>query len=70
MLSNLIGELAKRRISNQELANFLGVHRNSIYNKLMGETDFTLSEAFKIYNRYFQGLDFIWLFTPALTNRG
>lgn len=63
MLANLIGELAKRRITNQELAELLGLHRNSIANKLYGSTDFTLREAIMIYDTYFQGCDFRWLFT-------
>ena len=65
MLVNLIGELAKRRITNNELAELLVCHRNSITNKLYGTSDFTLKEALRIYNRYFQGCDFLWLFTVA-----
>lgn len=63
MLANLVGELAKKKITNQELAELLGVHRNSISNKLLGQTEFTVREALIIYDQYFAGIDFRWLFT-------
>ena len=65
MLANLIGELAKRRITNQELADLLGIHRNSVSNKLYGMSEFTLREAITIYDKYFSDCDFRWLFTHA-----
>lgn len=65
MLTNLIGELAKKRITNQELAELLGIHRNSVANKLYGDTAITLKEAFTIYDTYFSEMDFRWLFEQA-----
>ena len=62
MLANLIGELAKKRITNQELAELLGIHRNSVANKLYGDTAITLKEALTIYDTYFSEMDFRWLF--------
>lgn len=63
MLANLVGELAKKRITNQELAELLGIHRNSVANKLYGDTPLTLREAFTIYDTYFSEMDFRWLFS-------
>ena len=34
MRINLIGEMAKRRITTNALAELLGCHRNSVHNKL------------------------------------
>ena len=63
MLANLVGELAKKRITNQELSELLGIHRNSVANKLYGDTAITVNEAFTIYDKYFSGMDFRWLFS-------
>lgn len=65
MLANLVGELAKKRITNQELSELLGIHRNSVANKLYGDTALTVKEAFTIYDTYFSGMDFRWLFEQA-----
>ena len=62
MRINLIGEMAKRRISSNMLAELLGCHRNSIHNKLYGISEFTLSEALLIYDTYFSDLNFRALF--------
>ena len=67
MLANLVGELAKKRITQQDLSELLGIHRNSVANKLFGDTSMTVKEAFAIYDTYFtdSGLDFRWLFEQA-----
>lgn len=48
MYANLKGELAKRGIRQNEIAHLLGVHENSINNKINGKSRFTIDEAFKI----------------------
>lgn len=67
MLANLVGELAKKRITQQDLSELLGIHRNSVANKLFGDTSMTVKEAFAIYDAYFagSGIDFRWLFEQA-----
>ncbi|MEE1085783.1 MAG: hypothetical protein U0L05_01215 [Schaedlerella sp.] len=37
---NLKGEMANRRVSIENLANLLGIHRNSAANKVNGTVDF------------------------------
>lgn len=65
MRINLIGEMAKRQITTNALAELLGCHRNSVHNKLYGITEFTLSEAFLIFDTYFSDLNFRFLFASA-----
>ena len=60
--SVLVGELAKKRITNEAIANLLDVHRNSVYNKLNGGSSFTVDEAIKIRDTYFPNMDLKELF--------
>lgn len=57
MRTNLIGEMAKRGISINDVAELLGIHRNSVSNKLYGKSAFTLDEAIAVYDRYFSDLN-------------
>lgn len=66
--ANLIGEMAKRRITINDIAELLGVHRNSVANKLYGKTRFSLDEALAIYDRYFSDCDFRTLFAAAIVD--
>lgn len=68
--SNLIGEMAKRHITNEDISKLLGIHRNSVANKLNGKSKFTVQEAFEIQKALFSDLSIIYLFdtqaeTPA-----
>ena len=49
----LIGEMAKQKVTKRDLSDLLGVHWNSITNKISGESDFYVTEAIKIRDRYF-----------------
>lgn len=60
--SNLIGELAKKKITNVSIARLLNIHSNSVYNKLHGDSSFTVDEAIKIRDTYFPGMDLTELF--------
>ena len=62
MRANLIGEMAKRGITIAQIAALLGLHRNSIRNKLYGMSDFTLKEAIAIYDAFFSDCNFRDLF--------
>lgn len=63
----LRGEMAKRKISIEALAALLGVHRNSVANKLNGESSFTIEQATLIQETYFLDLSLKYLFA---TERG
>lgn len=45
---NLLGEMAKHKMSQGNLADVLGVSRNTINKKLLGKTDWTIEEVEKI----------------------
>ena len=62
MLSNLIGQMKERKISQLELARTLGISNVSVAHKLRGKTDFTLTEIFKIRDTYFPERTIEWLF--------
>lgn len=47
----LKAEMVLKNISNEDLAQALGVHKQSIYAKLVGKQTITLAEAFKIQKR-------------------
>ena len=59
---NLKGEMAKKDITIEEISKLLGIHRNSVANKLNGDSAFTIDEAFKIQNKYFPTLSLAYLF--------
>lgn len=48
----LVGELAKKKVSKENVAECLGIHRNSVTNKLNGGS-FSVDEAVKSRNRFF-----------------
>lgn len=47
----LKAEMVLKNISNEDLAQELGVHKQSIYAKLVGKQTITLAEALKIQKR-------------------
>lgn len=49
----LIGEMAKKGIRKTEIARLLGIHWNSVANKLEGKTAFSVDEAIKIQDTFF-----------------
>lgn len=59
---NLKGEMAKKNITNESIAQLLGVHRNSIYNKINGESKFSIDEAIAIRSAFFPDYDIDELF--------
>ncbi len=48
----LVGELAKKKISKESIAECLGIHRNSVTNKLNGGS-FSVDEAVEIRDKFF-----------------
>lgn len=51
------GELVNRGISQITVANHLGIHINSLSNKLEGKTAFTVDEALEIIENYLPEVD-------------
>lgn len=66
---NLKGELAKNGISNVQIARVLGVHTNTITNKLEGSSSFTIEEAFKIKSLLLPYCDLSYLFARSTDHR-
>ena len=60
--SNLRGEMAKRKILIENIASLLKIHRNSVTNKLNGDSAFTIDESLKIQETYFPDLELKYLF--------
>ena len=60
---NLVIEIAKKNIERNTIAQVLGIHRNSLNNKLSGATQFTVDEAFMIKKVFFPEFDLTYLFS-------
>ena len=54
--------MKEKGITIKEIAECLGVHRNSVYNKLNSNKKFYVDEAIKIHSKYFEDLEFKNLF--------
>lgn len=60
--SNLMGEMAKRKIKKYKVAQELGIHVNSFRSKLNGKTSFSIDEAIQIQETFFPDLEIKYLF--------
>ncbi len=67
---NLKGEMAKRNIKVEDIANALNIHRNSASNKINGDTSFSIEEAVKVKETYFPDLSLKYLFEKSKAGRG
>lgn len=61
--SNLRAEMARKKISIEEMADFLDMHRNSVANKINGSSSFTIEESIKIQEKYFPEMTLKYLFS-------
>lgn len=59
---NLKGEMAKRSVKVEDIANVLQIHRNSASNKINGDTSFSIDEAVKVKEAFFPELSLKFLF--------
>lgn len=59
---NLRAEMARRRIEINDIAELLGIHRNSVSNKLNGNSNFTIEESMAIQESFFPELELKYLF--------
>lgn len=48
MLLNMMTELRRKNITNKAVAELLGVSEKTVFNKLDGSSELTVSEAMKI----------------------
>lgn len=62
MLFNLKTELRKRNITVQQYADFLGVCKKTVSNKLSGSTKFTYPEMQKTCKKLIRGCAMEYLF--------
>lgn len=49
----LIGEMAKKKITKEDISKLLNIHWNSVANKINGSSSFTVEEAARIRDAYF-----------------
>ena len=61
----LVGSMAKRGITRVSIAEVLGISSRTLYDKIMGRTEFTLTEANEIHSKFFPDMDKDTLFAKA-----
>lgn len=66
----LKGEMAKRDITIKAISELLEIHRNSVSNKLDGDTNFSIDEAVKIRDAFFPDMKIETLFDKENTGVG
>ena len=49
----LIGEMAKKKVTKEDLSTVLKIHWNSVANKINGNSCFTVEEAITVRDAYF-----------------
>lgn len=60
---NLRGEMAKRKVSIESISELLKIHRNSVANKLNGNSAFSIEQAMLIQETFFPDLEMKYLFS-------
>lgn len=61
-MRNLRAEMERYGVTVADIQKILGCSEKTVRNKINGETDFTLPEAFKIKNEFFKGYTLEYLF--------
>jgi plasmid maintenance system antidote protein VapI len=69
MYLNLMTEMNRLGITNENIADELHIHRNSVSNKINGDTPLTLEEAKIIREKFFPYADFQYLFRKVKTDK-
>ena len=62
---DLRAEMSRKNIGIAEMANELGWNRGTLARKLSKRSPLNLNEAFDIQQRFFPGLDIVYLFQEA-----
>lgn len=57
MYENLIGAIAAKRITMTRMAAEMGIERTTLYKKLYGGSDFTVSEKYFICRKFFPDMN-------------
>ena len=68
-MRNLEAEMTRYGVTKIDIQVLLGCSEKTVRNKISGETDFTLPEAFKIKRKFFPSLSFEYLFASDSTAR-
>lgn len=63
--SNLRAEMARKKVTVQEIADSIGVNRDTVARKLSRKSPITLKDAFTIERTFFPGLGVPYLFEEA-----
>ena len=64
--SNLRAEMARSGVTIQDVADSIGVNRDTAARKLARKSPITLDEAFKIERKFFCGLGITYLFAESI----
>jgi predicted transcriptional regulator len=64
-LYNLKAEMVRYGVRNGDIQNLLGCAEKTVRNKIDGETEFYLSEAIRVRDRFFPGLSLEYLYSDA-----
>ena len=64
--SNLRAEMARIGVTIQDVADSIGVNRDTAARKLARKSPFTLDEAFRIERKFFSGLGIPYLFAESI----
>lgn len=59
---NLKGEMGKKDVTMESMSKLLKIHRNSVANKVNGDSSFSIDESIKLRNQFFPDLELEYLF--------
>ena len=62
MYGNLIIEMKKKKVTQAEIAKALNISRRSVFNKVSGNIEFSMSEALTIKRTFFDDQTIEYLF--------
>lgn len=65
MLLNLKAEMARKRLTVEDLVRVTGLSATTIRNKIAGRTVFTVPEAIKVQQELFPEMDLQYLFSQV-----
>ena len=63
MYANLANELRNKKITNRVIAELIGCDEKTVFNKLSGKSDFTITEGLLIRHNVLPEFDMDYLFT-------
>ena len=67
MFANLNAEMARNKVTNEDIALCLEVTLNTVSNKINGKTEFLRKDMWKIRERFFPSLSIDYLFDDGAT---